>query len=39
MIIVLLTASAVFSQSKIVAIPDIPGYITFGCDFHLHTFS
>lgn len=26
-----------FGQRKIVNIPDIPGYVTLKCDFHLHT--
>jgi len=26
-----------FGQRKIVALPDIPGYVTLKCDFHLHT--
>lgn len=38
--IVLLTAAAgfySFGQRKIVNIPDLPGYVTLKCDFHLHT--
>jgi histidinol phosphatase-like PHP family hydrolase len=26
-----------FSQRKIVNLPDLPGYVTLKCDFHLHT--
>ena len=39
-IIVLLFAticSAGLSQRKIVNLPDIPGYVTLKCDFHMHT--
>ncbi len=25
------------AQKKIINIPDIPGYITLKCDFHMHT--
>jgi 3',5'-nucleoside bisphosphate phosphatase len=28
---------AVFGQRKIVNLPDIPGYVTLKCDFHMHT--
>ena len=39
-IIVLLLATTtafVLSQRKIINIPDLPGYITLKCDFHMHT--
>ena len=39
-ITILLFASVCFaglSQRKIVNLPDLPGYITLKCDFHLHT--
>jgi hypothetical protein len=39
-IIVLLIAAfsfAVSGQRKIVNLPDLPGYVTLKCDFHLHT--
>ncbi|MCX6301776.1 MAG: Sb-PDE family phosphodiesterase [Bacteroidia bacterium] len=39
-IIVLLLGSTVvltYSQKKIVNLPDLPGYVTLKCDFHLHT--
>lgn len=26
-----------FSQKKIINLPDIPGYVTLKCDFHMHT--
>ncbi|MBN1387951.1 MAG: hypothetical protein JW965_05855 [Bacteroidales bacterium] len=29
--------SATIAQKKIVNIPDIPGYVTLKCDFHMHT--
>jgi 3',5'-nucleoside bisphosphate phosphatase len=29
--------SAIFSQRKIVYVPDLPGYVTLKCDFHMHT--
>lgn len=29
--------SAVFGQRKIINIPDLPGFVTLKCDFHLHT--
>lgn len=38
--IVMLLAAAVlsgFSQRKIVNLPDLPGYVTLKCDFHMHT--
>lgn len=28
---------AAFSQRKIINLPDIPGYVTLKCDFHIHT--
>ncbi|MCX6327116.1 MAG: Sb-PDE family phosphodiesterase [Bacteroidia bacterium] len=31
------TGAAVFGQRRIVNLPDIPGYVTLKCDFHLHT--
>jgi len=33
----IVTATAIFGQRKIVNLPDIPGYVTLKCDFHLHT--
>jgi len=39
-IIALLVASVAltgFSQRKIVNLPDIPGFVTLKCDFHMHT--
>jgi len=39
-IIILLITSFAFSvdaQRKIVNLPDLPGYVTLKCDFHLHT--
>ena len=38
--IVLLVAAASlygFGQRKIVNLPDLPGYVTLKCDFHMHT--
>lgn len=31
------TASITFSQRKIINLPDLPGYVTLKCDFHIHT--
>ena len=28
---------SVYGQRKIVNLPDLPGYVTLKCDFHLHT--
>ena len=39
-LIVFLTISFCFSgsgQRKIVNLPDLPGYVTLKCDFHMHT--
>ena len=38
-IVLLITAVSLycFGQRKIVNLPDIPGYVTLKCDFHLHT--
>jgi len=39
-IIILLIVSVTFTgygQRKIVNLPDLPGYVTLKCDFHLHT--
>jgi hypothetical protein len=39
-IIILLIASISingFGQKKIINVPDLPGYVTLKCDFHLHT--
>jgi 3',5'-nucleoside bisphosphate phosphatase len=33
----LLVSFTLFGQRKIVNLPDIPGYITLKCDFHMHT--
>jgi hypothetical protein len=35
--VTLLVTSALQAQRKIVHLPDIPGYVTLKCDFHLHT--
>jgi len=35
--VTLLVTSAVQAQRKIVHLPDIPGYVTLKCDFHMHT--
>jgi 3',5'-nucleoside bisphosphate phosphatase len=32
-----LISTSVFAQRRIVNLPDIPGYVTLKCDFHLHT--
>src|SRR5450759_218390 len=34
---IVFTGSFVFGQRKIVNLPDIPGYVTLKCDFHMHT--
>lgn len=34
---VILTTPSVFGQRKIINLPDLPGYVTMKCDFHLHT--
>jgi hypothetical protein len=31
------TASITYSQRKIIKLPDLPGYVTLKCDFHIHT--
>jgi histidinol phosphatase-like PHP family hydrolase len=31
------TTSITFSQRKIINLPDLPGYVTLKCDFHIHT--
>ncbi len=39
-IIVLLSVSTIlytFGQRKIIHLPDLPGYVTLKCDFHMHT--
>jgi histidinol phosphatase-like PHP family hydrolase len=35
--LVVLNATSVFGQQRIVNLPNIPGYVTLKCDFHLHT--
>jgi hypothetical protein len=35
--LVVLSATSAFGQRKIVNLPNIPGYVTLKCDFHLHT--
>jgi histidinol phosphatase-like PHP family hydrolase len=32
-----LTGNTIFGQRRIINLPDIPGYITLKCDFHIHT--
>ena len=32
-----LTGNSIFGQRKIVNLPDISGYVTLKCDFHMHT--
>jgi hypothetical protein len=34
---IILSCSAVYGQRKIVNLPDLPGYVTVKCDFHMHT--
>ncbi|HDZ41588.1 MAG TPA: hypothetical protein ENH59_07920 [Bacteroidetes bacterium] len=36
-VILLISLSLANGQKKIINIPDIPGYITLKCDFHIHT--
>jgi len=36
-VITMLVISSITAQKKIINIPDIPGYITLKCDFHIHT--
>ncbi|HEX2964465.1 MAG TPA: Sb-PDE family phosphodiesterase [Syntrophorhabdaceae bacterium] len=35
--LILLTVTTGFGQRKIINLPNIPGYVTLKCDFHLHT--
>ena len=35
--LIVLTATSAFGQRRIVNLPNIPGYVTLKCDFHLHT--
>ncbi len=35
--LVLLTATPALAERKIINLPDIPGFVTLKCDFHLHT--
>jgi len=37
MIVLSLTGIAQLESRKEVKIPDIPGYLTLKCDFHMHT--
>lgn len=37
LLIIVVTPGFLFAQKKIINIPDIPGYITLKCDFHIHT--
>ncbi|MBK8882916.1 MAG: hypothetical protein IPN67_11175 [Bacteroidales bacterium] len=34
---VFLVLCSVFGQRKIINLPDLPGYLTMKCDFHMHT--
>ena len=38
-VILLITAVSIagFGQKRIINVPDLPGYVTLKCDFHLHT--
>jgi histidinol phosphatase-like PHP family hydrolase len=36
-LILVSTASLTYSQRKIINLPDLPGYVTLKCDFHIHT--
>jgi len=36
-ITLLLTSLAGYGQRKIINLPDLPGYVTLKCDFHMHT--
>jgi histidinol phosphatase-like PHP family hydrolase len=36
-LLLVLSVSDLFSQKKIVNLPDLPGYVTLKCDFHMHT--
>ena len=36
-VVILLMVSALQAQRKIVHLPDLPGYVTLKCDFHMHT--
>src|SRR5512136_1444802 len=35
--LITLTATSAFGQRRIVNLPNVPGYVTLKCDFHLHT--
>lgn len=37
LIITFLCLGSILAQKKIINIPDIPGYVTIKCDFHIHT--
>jgi hypothetical protein len=36
-LLILLAYTAVFGQRKIINLPDLAGYVTLKCDFHMHT--
>ena len=36
-LIIVLTGSTLFGQRKIINLPDLPGYVTLKCDFHMHS--
>ena len=37
LLVAVLTLTVSYGQKKIVSLPDLPGYVTLKCDFHLHT--
>ncbi|MBN2634481.1 MAG: histidinol-phosphatase [Bacteroidales bacterium] len=37
LLVAVLTLTVSYGQKKIVNLPDLPGYVTLKCDFHLHT--
>jgi hypothetical protein len=36
-LLIVMALSSVFGQRKIINLPDLPGYVTMKCDFHMHT--
>ena len=36
-VVLTFSISAIFGQRKIANVPDLPGYVTLKCDFHMHT--
>jgi 3',5'-nucleoside bisphosphate phosphatase len=36
-LLAILAAATISAQKKIVHLPDLPGYVTLKCDFHMHT--